>query len=1145
MEVGITKSQMRRTLTLLALGALNVLLWSPPVLALDPSLDVSQYAHNVWSFRNGFLNGAVYAIAQTSDGYLWFGTQSGVVRFDGARAVPLTLPPGQQLPSTAVGALLAAGDGTLWIGTLDGLASWKDGRLTQYPALAHQTVIALLQDRDGTVWAGGFGSPTGKLCAIRSGGTTCYGEDGSLGAAVASLYQDTDGSMWVGAATGLWRWSPGPPTRYLAEPISNQQALTQGDLGSGVIVASDNVGQIVGRRVMEYPLRGVPSPLTAAHLLRDRNGGLWIGTNAHGLVHSYEGKSSLLTHSDGLSTDQVITLFQDREGTIWVATPDGLDQFRESPVGSLSVKDGLSNASTTSVLAARDGSIWIGTADGLNRWKDGGVTIYRRRGNPGLPDDAIESLFEDERGRLWVSGFHGLAAFEKGRFTAVPSVPVGFKHAIEGDSHGGLWLSLWLTSNDYGLVHLVDGKIIEHVSWQKLGGGPGTGLVPEHDGGVWTGLLSGGIAYFRAGQIRNLPLSDEGAGAGKVLDLGSDRHGTLWAAAENGLSRIANGRVATLTTANGLPCNAVHWIIADDVSSYWLYTRCGLLRIDQTELDAWIADPKRTIRATTFDTTDGIRPVATIKGFRPAVTKSSDGKIWFANGDTASFIDPSHIGINTLRPPVHIEQITADGKTYDATRGLRLPPHVRNLAIDYTALSLVAPQKVRFRYKLEGQDPDWREVINYREVQYSNLLPGTYRFRVIACNNSGVWNEKGDVLDFSIAPAYYQTNWFRALCVAAFLTLLWAAYQLRVRQIEEQEKKFREAVETMPALAFIAQPDGYRTFVNRRWVEYTGMAVEQATGSGWETAVHPDDLKKIIDLRQRLAAKGEPVEYEMRLRRGADGQFRWFQTRLAPLRDTRGKVVKWCGVALEVEDRKRAEQLQADLAHTNRVSLLGELAASIAHELKQPITGAITSARACLRWLDRPEPDLERARAAVVRIDKDGARASEIIDHMRALYKKTPPKRELVDVNEIIGEMAVLLRGEANRFAVSIRTDLGGDLPRITADHVQLQQVMMNLMLNAIEAMKETGGVLTVKSQRDESGQVLISVNDTGVGLPAEKADQIFNAFFTTKPQGSGMGLAISRSIVESHGGRLWATPNDGRGATFQFTLPIQPETQE
>jgi signal transduction histidine kinase len=334
------------------------------------------------------------------------------------------------------------------------------------------------------------------------------------------------------------------------------------------------------------------------------------------------------------------------------------------------------------------------------------------------------------------------------------------------------------------------------MSWQSVGGGPGSGLVADPDGGIWTGLLNGGIAHFRGGQIQKLPLSNRAPRASaRVRNLSRDRDGAIWAATDDGLSRITNGRVTTLTTANGLPCDGVHWIIEDDLSFYWLYTQCGLVRIPRTELEAWTADPQRMIQPTTFDGADGIRfpHLMRSRAFRPQVTKSSDGKIWFLNGDTASFIDPSQIGMNELPPPVHIEQITANAKTYDATRGLRLPPRVHDLTINYTALSLAAPEKVRFRFRLEGQDRDWREVVNRRDVQYSNLAPGNYVFRVTASNNSGVWNEQGDALDFSIAPAYYQTTWFLAFCLIGLAAILCGLHRLRLYHIARKYNSGLEA----------------------------------------------------------------------------------------------------------------------------------------------------------------------------------------------------------------------------------------------------------------------------------------------------------------------------------------------------------------
>jgi len=257
--------------------------------------------------------------------------------------------------------------------------------------------------------------------------------------------------------------------------------------------------------------------------------------------------------------------------------------------------------------------------------------------------------------------------------------------------------------------------------------------------------------------------------------------------------------------------------------------------------------------------------------------------------------------------------------------------------------------------------------------------------------------------------------------------------------------------------------------------------------------------------------------------------------------------------ALRVEnsERKRAEeglrQAQADLAHVNRVNAMGELTASLAREVNQPITAAITNANTGLRWLAADAPNLEEARAATMRIIKDGTRAAEIIKRIRLLFKKSEPVRELVQVNDVVREMVVLLRGEASRQSVSIRMELAADIPQLMADRVQLQQVLMNLMLNGIDAMKDADRTreLSIKSERSETDQVLVSVSDTGVGLPAQQADKIFNAFFTTKPQGTGMGLSISRSIVESHGGRLWAAANSPCGANFYFSLPTEVETEE
>ena len=263
--------------------------------ALDPALDVSQYAHRAWSVREGFAKGSILAIAQTPDGYLWLGTEFGLLRFDGVRNILWQPPPGQRLPSTFIRSVLAARDGTLWIGTLKGLASWKDGKLTQYPELAGQDIFALLEDREGTVWAGGVGlPPPGRLCAIQSGGVQCHGEDGSLGYGTSALYEDSKGKLWAGARDGLWRWKPGPPKFYsLPGEPNGIRGLAEDADGALLIGMRGGIRRFVDGKTEAYPLPGTVRQFRTDRLLRDRDGGLWIGTQDRGLLHVHQGRADV------------------------------------------------------------------------------------------------------------------------------------------------------------------------------------------------------------------------------------------------------------------------------------------------------------------------------------------------------------------------------------------------------------------------------------------------------------------------------------------------------------------------------------------------------------------------------------------------------------------------------------------------------------------------------------------------------------------------------------------------------------------------------------------------------------------------------------------------------------------------------------
>lgn len=363
-------------------------------------------------------------------------------------------------------------------------------------------------------------------------------------------------------------------------------------------------------------------------------------------------------------------------------------------------------------------------------------------------------------------------------------------------------------------------------------------------------------------------------------------------------------------------------------------------------------------------------------------------------------------------------------------------------------------------------------------------------------------------------------------------------------ELKKSEDRLRVLIETIPALAWTSLADGSYDFVNRRWLEYTGISLEQMQCGGMPIPFHPEDVDEHLDKWRSALATGAPFENEARVRRSADGEYRWFLIRSLPLRDERGSIVKWYGTMTDIEDGKRSvealRKANADLAHITRVTTMGEFAASIAHEVSQPLSAVVTNAEACLRWLAGSAPNIEKACEAAGRVVRDGKRAGEVIAQIRALCRKSGIQKQLLDINEAIEEVLALVQGEVRTKRVALRTDLATRLPVVLGDRVQLQQVVLNLMMNGIEAMssvRDRPRELVIRTQEGEDDQVVVTVQDSGTGLDPKIKEQMFDAFYTTKGEGMGMGLSISRSIVQDHGGRLWATTNEGPGATFQFTL--------
>jgi PAS domain S-box-containing protein len=1148
------------------------------------------------STEDGLSQTRITQIVQDDQGFMWFGSQYGLNRYDGYKFKVFKHEPGREdsLSGVFIYALFKDRSGSLWIGCnefLDKLdpvtETFTHYRIDTRDAQGETgPVTHISQDQMGTLWlatSGGlyaFDPSTGRTIRYRHDPNNPFSLSSDE---IKSTGEDKKGTFWVATGEGLDAFDRDTGRVTLHVPLHEPFELSFYEdrfgtfwvvnrTGGGLAIFDRKTNTLTPYSFHEgHVSEGTPGGVMT--MLEDRDGTLWLGTMGDGLLKFDRQNRRFICYRndpmnpESLAENDVDTLFQDREGNIWAGLhmmapnrfstrPPVFEIFKHEPGNPKS----LSGTMVNSIYEDRHGILWIGAIDALNRVdrKTGQYTFYLT-GEAGAYSDPI-AIIEDRSGFLWVgTDLHGLLRFDPrtGRFKAFRHSPTD-RFSLSSDlvtrvliDHTG---TLWATTF-VGLDRFdpATSRFTVYKAERQSAPQDDIELKEDSHGALWLGTHFSGLQRFdptteQFTVYRHNANDPTSLSNNRVNSVHFDHSGTMWVGTQEGLNKFdpKTGRFKTWYEQDGLPGNVVSCILEDERGNLWMSTNNGLSVFDPS---------KETFK--NYSAATGL-PGADLTGWG-ACFKSASGEMFFGGFGGGVAFHPDKVVDSPYVPPVVLTDfrlfdrpvtVGADSPLHKAigyTNDLSLSHDQNVFSLEFSALSYFNPSTNRYRYKLEGLDHQWHKVgSNQRLITYTTLPAGMYTFRVQGATSRGPWSEPGLTLRVEILPSWWSTWWFRALCTAAFLALLWALYQFRIQQLRLQERKLRDVIETMPTFAWTALPDGSVDFVNRHWHEYTALSSERTVGLGWQAAVHSADLKRHAEKWSVSLASGEPFENEVRYRRAADGQYRWFLARAVPLRDQRGKIIKWYGISTDIDDRKRAEQereqLRADLAHMNRVSILGELAASVSHELKQPITAAMTNAETCILWLKRDQPDVDEALEATMRIVEDGTRATEIIDRLRSLYKKSAPQRELVEVNEIIHEMVELLRAEGNQYAVSIRTDLVADLPKITADRVQLQQVFMNLILNAIEAMKETGGVLTVKTQLGEHGQLLISVSDTGVGLPKEKTEQIFDAFFTTKPQGSGMGLSISRSILESHGGRLWATANNGRGATFHFTFPTAAE---
>ena len=794
--------------------------------ALDPHRSLKEYGRQTWQTDNGLPENTVHSILQTRDGFLWLGTEGGLVRFDGFDFTTFNTENTPALKSNTIYDLFQDSAGALWVSTADGLLRYDQRsfqRFSQTDGLPGNAVWFTFQDKLGNLWA------------ITADGISVFRENkfevvaGSISIDIltrSAVAQDSDGSLWVATGAGVVRLDENTrKVETVADTLRYAEASAlQFDASGKLWIATRQALMVLSKgQLTTMPLIVATPKAEITALLKDDRAGMWVGTSA-GLIHYGDARPVLLSTAQGLPGDRIQTLSYDRGGALWIGTDQGVARYFDGAVQSLKQKDGIPQNTVISLFEDRDGDLWYGTdAGGLTILRDQTITTYTA--SDGLSGDLVRSVLQDAAGTIWIgtngaglnrltsSGFHaittadglasnvilalastpngdlwvgtpdGLTRIHNGEFhtfTSAEGLPDDFVRSLFADDDGSLWIG-----TRRGLAHFSNGRFTTYSRMDGLGSDFIGAMSRSRKGGLWVGT-SGGLTLFNNGTFTNFTTRD-GLSTNVVTAIYEDAQGTLWLGTNGGgLNRRLNEKIQALRSGKaGLP-DTIYGILEDKENNLWLSARTGIFRVSKAGLENPSGEVPATLKVVSYGTADGMKIRECSGGGHPAAWSMKNGTLWFATLRGVSFIDPARASRVGLAPLIAMERVLVDDHELPLTGSLKLEAGSHRLELQYAGLSFAAPQNVHYRYRLEGFDPEWIDAGTRRDAFYTNLPPGRYRFHVYAANKDGVWSETGASFELRKLPHIYQTWWFYLLVGLCLALLAYAIYRYRVHQVESR-----------------------------------------------------------------------------------------------------------------------------------------------------------------------------------------------------------------------------------------------------------------------------------------------------------------------------------------------------------------------